>query len=372
MELYFNTKLCKMTSLTTALLAEYIRDICELEGKKKVVITGEEFHESLGIKASTVSSSLRKVRAEGLIEYKYSVKSDEFTIKMVKKPRKADNYLLKFPIRSQFSPKRMLILTILQESGLWMNAVEIGLASDGIFSKDSASMALNDMHQKGELLKRDATKMKKRKRYKRKANRVQNSRGDEMSNCIWFSSEVAQETGSIHAAILLERFHQRAKVEGNEITVSYKDDILPDVPDYMDNCIHFKNTAKKLHNCGYGVFAKGAGNYRKPKFKLTSERIVPDNNMRLEYLSNKCIKKRYIHNLLVDLFPVEIELHESALVRLLEEESQDIVSEQGIRVALRGLIKDGYLTFEKGNSKGVVYKDLIGYKVFKSVRGISS
>ncbi|PFK01353.1 hypothetical protein COI97_15930 [Bacillus cereus] len=193
-----------------------------------------------------------------------------------------------------------------------------------------------------------------------------------MNNCIWFSSEVAQKTGSIHAAILLERFHQRAKVEGSEITVSYKDDILPDAPDYMCNCIHFKNTAKKLHNYGYGIFTKGAGSHRKPMFKITSKRIVPDNNISNEYISNVDIKKRYIHNLLVDLFPDEIELHESAVVRLLVEESQDIVSEQGVRRTLRSLIKDGYLTFEKGNSKGVVYKDLIGYKVFKSVRGISS
>lgn len=191
-----------------------------------------------------------------------------------------------------------------------------------------------------------------------------------MSNCIWFSSEVSQETGSIHAAILLERFHQRAKVEGDEIYVSYKEDILPDVPGYMDNCIHFKNTAKKLHDCGYGIFTKGEGNYKKPTFKLTSKRIAPDNNIRAEYISNKGIKRNYVHNLLVDLFPGEIELHESALVRLLVDESQDVISEQGIRKSLRTLVDEGYLTFEKGNSKGVVYKDLIGYKVFKKVKGI--
>lgn len=156
-ELHFNTKLCKMTSITTAILAEYIRDICELEGKNKVIITGEEFYESIGIKPSATEKALRKVRSEGFIEYTNNPGKDEFHIKMRKKPRKADNYLLKFPIRHQFSPKRMLILTILHESDMWMNAVEIGLASDGIFSKDSASMALNDMHRKGELLKRDAT-----------------------------------------------------------------------------------------------------------------------------------------------------------------------------------------------------------------------
>lgn len=37
-ELYFNTELAKETSLTTALLAEYIRDICELEGKEKLLL----------------------------------------------------------------------------------------------------------------------------------------------------------------------------------------------------------------------------------------------------------------------------------------------------------------------------------------------
>lgn len=51
----------------------------------------------------------------------------------------------------------MLILTILQEHGGWMNSVEVGYSSDGIFTKDAANAALNDMFRKGELLKRDAT-----------------------------------------------------------------------------------------------------------------------------------------------------------------------------------------------------------------------
>ena len=81
-------------------------------------------------------------------------------LKWAKTPE-ADNNLLKFPLNCQFSPKRMLILTILHEHGGWMNSVEVGDASEGIFTKDSANAALNSMFRKGELLKRDATKMKK-------------------------------------------------------------------------------------------------------------------------------------------------------------------------------------------------------------------
>lgn len=160
-ELYFNTELAKETSLTTALLAEYIRDICELEGKKKVTITGAEFEEAIGIKPLATERALRKVRDAGLFTYSSHPNKDEFCFRMGKKTPEADNTLLKFPIKCQFSPKRMLMLTILQECGGWMNSVEIGLASDGIFTKDSANAALNSMFKKGELLKRDATAMKK-------------------------------------------------------------------------------------------------------------------------------------------------------------------------------------------------------------------
>ncbi|MEK4913439.1 hypothetical protein [Bacillus sp. FSL E2-8887] len=156
-ELHFNTELAKETSLTTALLAEYIRDICELEGKKKVTITGTEFEEAIGIKPLATERALRKVRDEGLFKYSSRISKDEFTFMMRKKTPEADNTLLKFPIKCQFSPKRMLILTILQEHGGWMNSVEVGYSSDGIFTKDAANAALNDMFRKGELLKRDAT-----------------------------------------------------------------------------------------------------------------------------------------------------------------------------------------------------------------------
>ncbi|ATI60403.1 hypothetical protein COE01_17955 [Bacillus thuringiensis] len=189
-----------------------------------------------------------------------------------------------------------------------------------------------------------------------------------MSKYIWFSSVVAQETLSVHAAILLERFHERSKVEGPEIVIDYKESILPGIPEYMDNRIHFKNTVEKLHDTGYGVLKKGAGQHRKPSFKLTKERVNPDNNIHVEYLSNKGIKRNYVHNLLCDLYPKEIELHEAALVRILIEESQDIISEQGVRKALSALVSDGYLTFEMGSNKGVVYKDQVGYKVYKEIK----
>lgn len=190
-----------------------------------------------------------------------------------------------------------------------------------------------------------------------------------MSNYIWFSSEVAQQTFSIHAAILLERFHQRSHEEGNKLVIEYKDDVLPGIPEYMDNRIHFKNTVEKLQEFGYGVFTKGAGSHRKPMFTLTSDRINPDNNIHSDYLTNKGVKKNYLHNLLVDLYPDSIELHEAALVRVLITESQDVISEQGIRKALKALVSEGYLTFDKGSSKGLVYKDMVGFKVFKEVKG---
>lgn len=69
-----------------------------------------------------------------------------------------------------------------------------------------------------------------------------------------------------------------------------------------------------------------------------------------------------------DLYPKEIELHEAALVRNLIEEAQDIISEQGVRKALSALVSDGYLTFEMGSNKGVVYKDQVGYKVYKEIK----
>lgn len=158
MELYFNTDLCKETNITTALLVEYIRDTCELEESKRVVITAEDFEDTFGIKQSSVESTLRKIKKHGLIKYKWSPKSSEFHITLLKNPPEADNNMLKFPCKGQFSPKRMLIKTILKEYGGWMNSVEIGYASGGIFSKDAASMALNDMARKGELLKADVTK----------------------------------------------------------------------------------------------------------------------------------------------------------------------------------------------------------------------
>lgn len=83
-ELYFNTELAKETSLTTALLAEYIRDICELEGKRKVVITGEEFEETIGIKPLATERALRKVRDAGLFTYSSHLRKDAFCFKMGK------------------------------------------------------------------------------------------------------------------------------------------------------------------------------------------------------------------------------------------------------------------------------------------------
>lgn len=158
MELYFNTDLCKETDITTALLAEYIRDVCELEEKNEVVISGEEFEESIGVKALSAERTLRKVRDSGFITYLFKQKQCEFHIKLVKVPPKADNTMYKFNNKGQFSPKRMLIKTILKEYGGWMNSVEVGYASDNIFSKDAANAALNDMARKGELLKKDVTK----------------------------------------------------------------------------------------------------------------------------------------------------------------------------------------------------------------------
>ncbi|PFK01352.1 hypothetical protein COI97_15925 [Bacillus cereus] len=158
MELYFNTDLCKESNITTALLTEFIRDNCELEGKKRLVISYEEFEEAFGIKTSSVENALRKVRDLGFVKYKWIKKNEEFDITLLKDPPKADNTMLRFPCKGQFSPKRMLIKTILKEYGGWMNSVEVGYASDGIFSKDAANAALNDMARKGELLKEDVTK----------------------------------------------------------------------------------------------------------------------------------------------------------------------------------------------------------------------
>lgn len=156
-ELHFNTELCKKTSITTALLAEYIRDICELEGRRKIVIPFDEFEEMVGIKPTAAERALREVRKAGFISFSYHVSKGEFKFLLRKKPPKADNTLLTFPTKCKFSPKRMLILTILQESGMWMTSGEISDAADCIFSRDAANMALNDMHRKGELLKRNAS-----------------------------------------------------------------------------------------------------------------------------------------------------------------------------------------------------------------------
>jgi len=158
MELYFNTDLCKETDITTALLAEYIRDTCELEESKQVVITAEDFEDTFGIKQISTNATLRKIKKYGFIKYEWSRKKSKFYITLIKNPPEADNNMLKFPCNGQFSPKRMLIKTILKEYGGWMNSVEVGHASDGIFSKDAANAALNDMAQKGELLKEDVTK----------------------------------------------------------------------------------------------------------------------------------------------------------------------------------------------------------------------
>lgn len=158
MELYFNTDLCKETDITLALLVEYIRDTCELEESEQVVITTEDFKDTFGIKQISTEAALRRVKEYGFIKYKWSPKKSEFNITLLKNPPEADNNMLKFPCKGQFSPKRMLIKTILKEHGGWMNSVEVGLASDGIFTKDAVNAALNDMVRKGELLKKDVTK----------------------------------------------------------------------------------------------------------------------------------------------------------------------------------------------------------------------
>lgn len=158
MELYFNTDLCKETDITTALLVEYIRDTCELEESSQVVITAEDFEDTFGIKEHSAEAALRKIKKRGFIKYKWHRRYSKFHITLIKNPPEADNNMLKFPCEGQFSPKRMFIKTILKEYGGWMNSVEVGLASDGIFTKDAANAALNVMVRKGELLKKDVMK----------------------------------------------------------------------------------------------------------------------------------------------------------------------------------------------------------------------
>ncbi|AXK19155.1 hypothetical protein [Bacillus sp. COPE52] len=174
MNLHFNTDVCNEMNLTPSLLVELIRDLGELYESDNIELSYDEIIETFGMSIETAAPALKTVESFGYIKCKRRAKDREFSIKIIKNPPEADNYLKLFECEGLFSPKRFLVLTILEENkhigGL--NSVEVADMS-GIMSKDCANAMLNKMAKEGYLIKKDVTKEFVKLGHKKKGMRIE-------------------------------------------------------------------------------------------------------------------------------------------------------------------------------------------------------
>ncbi|AXK19154.1 hypothetical protein [Bacillus sp. COPE52] len=191
-----------------------------------------------------------------------------------------------------------------------------------------------------------------------------------MHDSLKFSSEVAEGTLSIHAALVLELLQERSQREGDMLEIDYKG-LFPEMKGYMDNRLFILITLKRLESDGFGelIFEGRTRRF----FKLYMDQYFePDLKINKKYVTGIGIRRGLIHDIMVRKFGDggRIDIHEAALVKMLLEETNDVVSEQTVLKTFHKLVTEGYLSFTKGSNKGIPYKERKGYKIYKVINAL--
>ncbi|HDR7786426.1 hypothetical protein [Bacillus paranthracis] len=192
-----------------------------------------------------------------------------------------------------------------------------------------------------------------------------------VDNSIKFNSSVASKVNSILVAVIYEELQWLAdENDVSEIDYELLFEHFP--PDFHISFVNMRTALLRLQEEGYGEYTRGNRGNR-AKFKFKGEQLPSDSYIRQEYFVTNGTKRKYIHDIVDRVFESlsDKEKQESKLVRLLYTMTNGVIDENGIRLALLKLEREGVIEFYYG-SPNTYRRYTKGFKFIYSVNGRKS